>query len=114
LGAGERVIAAQNKTLGHFCSSHVSAPHIKCAFPQPRLSKQTIAHSRGAQAAKFAYTRVLLTKLDRPCTNPGGIALPEIIKNVTIYTSSFKIKFQSLPFFTRAVTAYPSLLTGQA
>jgi len=40
-------------------------------------------------------------------TNSGRIALPEIIKNVAIYTSSFKIKFQSLPFFTWAVTAYP-------
>jgi len=38
-------------------------------------------------------------------TNSGRIALPEIIKNVTIYTSSFKIKFQSLPFYTWAVTA---------
>jgi len=28
-------------------------------------------------------------------------------RNVTIYTSSFKIIFQSLPFFTWAVTAYP-------
>jgi len=39
-------------------------------------------------------------------TNSGKIALPEFIKNVTIYISSFKIKFQSLPFFTWAVTAY--------
>jgi len=40
-------------------------------------------------------------------TNSGRIELPEIIKNVTIYTSSFKIKFLSLPFFTWAVTSYP-------
>jgi len=31
-------------------------------------------------------------------TNSEKIALPEIIKNVTIYISSFKIKFQSMPF----------------
>jgi len=31
-------------------------------------------------------------------TNSERIALPEIIKNVTIYTSSLKIKIQSLPF----------------
>jgi len=48
-------------------------------------------------------------------TNAGKIALPEIIKNVTIYISSFKIKFQSLPFFTWAVSAYPccSLVTHE-
>jgi len=40
-------------------------------------------------------------------TNSVKIALPEIIKNVTFYISSFKIKFQSLPIFTWAVTAYP-------
>jgi len=40
-------------------------------------------------------------------TNSGRIALQEIIKNVTIYTSSFNIKFQSMSFFTWAVTAYP-------
>jgi len=31
--------------------------------------------------------------------NSGKIALPEFIKNISIYISSFKIKFQSLPFF---------------
>jgi len=54
-----------------------------------------------------------LMQMNVTVTNSGRIALPEIIKNVTIYISSFKIKFQSLPFFTWAVMAYPrcSLVT---
>jgi len=46
-------------------------------------------------------------------TNSGKTALPEYVKNVSIYISSFKIKFQNLPFFTYAVTHDPrcSLVT---
>jgi len=33
-------------------------------------------------------------------------------KNISISVSSFKIKFQSLPFFTWVVTDLDSLLTG--
>jgi len=41
-------------------------------------------------------------------TKSGKKALPEFVKKIlVIYISSFKIKFQSLPFFTWAVTDDP-------
>jgi len=46
-------------------------------------------------------------------TISGKIALPEFIKKITIDISSFKIKFQGLPFFTWAVTSYSRCSTEQ-
>jgi len=40
-------------------------------------------------------------------TNSRKIVLPESVNFFSIYISSFKIKFQSLPFFSWAVTEDP-------
>jgi len=47
-------------------------------------------------------------------TNSGKIALPEYVKNVSVYINSFKIKFQSLPFYHLGCHGGPMLLPGQA
>jgi len=52
-----------------------------------------------------------LMPINVTATNSGKIALPEFVKNVRIYISSFKIKFQSLPFFTWANDPRCSLVT---